>query len=154
MATFLHHIQPRMQRSIVEAEERMERKMVKHTKRKIAEVHQHLDTLKLRVRARPVPLMDVSTLQAALESLRADIYMILEARVPESEAPSAEPAEDTMLAVLSPLQRFHHLILESIPRGAGEVRRMRLGQGRKSAVRWRLRGEPQLLMRRRVRLGL
>ena len=30
----------------------------------------------------------------------ADIDMILEARVPESEAPSVEPAEDTVLAAL------------------------------------------------------
>ena len=45
--------------------------------------------------------MDVSTLQAAVDSLRANIDTILEARVPESEAPSIEPAEDTVLAALS-----------------------------------------------------
>ena len=39
MATLLHHIQPWMQRSIAEAEERLERRMVQHTMRKIAEVH-------------------------------------------------------------------------------------------------------------------
>ena len=44
--------------------------------------------------------MDVPTLQAALDSLRADIDTILEARVPESEAPSIEPAKDTVLAAL------------------------------------------------------
>ena len=44
--------------------------------------------------------MDVSTLQAAVDSLRADIEMILEARVLESEAPSVEPAEDTVLVAL------------------------------------------------------
>ena len=42
----------------------------------------------------------MTTLQAAIESLRADIDMILEARVPESEAPSVEPAEDTVMAAL------------------------------------------------------
>ena len=42
----------------------------------------------------------MSTLQAAVESLRADIDMILEARVPEYEAPSVEPAEDTVMAAL------------------------------------------------------
>ena len=44
--------------------------------------------------------MDVSTLQAAADSLRADIDTILEARVPESEAPSVEPAKDTVLVAL------------------------------------------------------
>ena len=44
--------------------------------------------------------MDVSTLQAAVDSLRADIDMILESKVPDSEAPSVEPAEDTVLAAL------------------------------------------------------
>ena len=42
----------------------------------------------------------MSILQAAVDSLHADIDMILEARVPESEAPSAEPAEDTVMAAL------------------------------------------------------
>ena len=68
--------------------------------RKIVEVHQHLDAFELRVLARPTPPVDVSTVQAAVDSLRADIDTILEARVPESEAPSVEPAEDTVLAAL------------------------------------------------------
>ena len=38
------------------------------------------------------PPVDVSTLQATVESLRADLDMILEAGVPESKAPSVEPA--------------------------------------------------------------
>ena len=50
--------------------------------------------------ARPVPRVDVSTLQAAVDSLRTDIDMILEARVPESKAPSVKPAEDTVIASL------------------------------------------------------
>ena len=44
--------------------------------------------------------MDVLTLQAAVDTLRADIDTILEARVLECEAPSIEPAEDTVLAAL------------------------------------------------------
>ena len=48
--------------------------------------------------AQPAPQVDVSTLQAAVESLRADIDMILEARVHDSEAPFAEPGEDTTMA--------------------------------------------------------
>ena len=35
-----------------------------------------------------------------MESLREDLDIILEARVPESEDPSAEPGEDTVLASL------------------------------------------------------
>ena len=100
MATLLHLIQPWMQRSITEVEERLEQKMVQHTERKIAEVHQRLDAFKLRVLARPAPPVDVLTLQAAVDNLRADIDTILEARVPESEAPSVEPTEDTVLAAL------------------------------------------------------
>ena len=50
--------------------------------------------------ARPAPPVDVSTLQAAVDNLRADIDTILEARVPESEAPSTKPAEDTVMEVL------------------------------------------------------
>ena len=52
----------------------------------------------MRILTRLAPQVDVSTLQAAVESLRADIAMILEARVNESEAPSVEPAEDTVMA--------------------------------------------------------
>ena len=59
-----------------------------------------MDASELRVLARPAPPVDVSTLQAAIDSLRADIDTILEARVPESEAPCVEPAEDTVLAAL------------------------------------------------------
>ena len=50
--------------------------------------------------ARPAPPVDVSTLQAAVDSLREDIDTILEARVPESEASSVEPAEDTLFVAL------------------------------------------------------
>ena len=83
MATLLHHIQPWMQRSIAEAKERLEQRMVRHRKRKIAEVHQRLDAFELRVLARPAPPVDVSSLQAAVDSLRTDIDMILETRVPD-----------------------------------------------------------------------
>ena len=89
-----------MQKSITELEERLEQKMVQYTERKIAEVNQRLNAFELRVLARPAPPVDVSTLQAAVDSLRADIDTILEARVPESKPPSVEPAEDTVLAAL------------------------------------------------------
>ena len=59
MATLLHHIQPWMQKSITTSEERVEWKMVQHTERKIAEVHQRLDAFELRVLARPSPQVDV-----------------------------------------------------------------------------------------------
>ena len=100
MATLLHHIQPWMQKSITESEERLEQKMVQYTEWKIAEVNQRLEAFELRMLARPAPQVDMSTLQAAVDSLRADIDTTLEARVPESKAPSVEPAEDTVLAAL------------------------------------------------------
>ena len=62
--------------------------------------YQRLDAFELRVLARPASPVDVSTLQAAVDSLRTDIDTILEARVPESEAPSVEPTDDTVLAAL------------------------------------------------------
>ena len=71
-----------MQRSIAKAEERLERRMVQHTERKIAEVHQRLDAFELRVIAQPTPHVDVSTLQDSVDSLCTDIDMILEPRVP------------------------------------------------------------------------
>ena len=89
-----------MQRSIAEAEELLVRRMVQRKERKIAEVHQRLDAFELRVLARPSPPVDVSTLQAVVGNLRADIDMIFEARVPESEAHSAELVEDTVMAAL------------------------------------------------------
>ncbi|TMW90971.1 hypothetical protein EJD97_014980 [Solanum chilense] len=75
MATHLHYILPWMQRSIAEAEERLDRKMVQHTKRKIVEVHQRLEAFELRVLACTAPPVD---------------------------APFAEPAEDTVMATLFP----------------------------------------------------
>ena len=92
MATLLHHIQPWMQRSITEAKEHLERKMVQHIVWKIDEINQRLDVFELWVLAQQAPPVDVSNLQATVDSLRADIDTILEARVPESEAPSVEPA--------------------------------------------------------------
>ena len=62
--------------------------MVQHTEWKIAEVHQRLDAFELRVLARPSPQVDVLTFQADVDSLHADIDMILEARVPEFKASS------------------------------------------------------------------
>ena len=74
--------------------------MVQHTERKITEVHRRLEAFELWVLARPAPPVDMSTLQTAVDSLYADIDTILEARVPESEAPFVKPAEDTVLATL------------------------------------------------------
>ena len=129
----------------------LEQRIFQHTDWNIDEVYQHLDAFELRVLAQPSPQVDVSNLQPTIESLRADIDMILESRVPESEAPSAEPAKNTVMAALLPLLRFHHLPFERMPRGVGVKRRMRLEHGIRCVVRWRLRGKPHLLMRRRIR---
>ena len=69
MSTLLHHIQPRMEKSITESEARLERKMQQFTERNIAEVNQHLDAFELRVLARTAPPVDVPTLQAGVDSL-------------------------------------------------------------------------------------
>ena len=70
MATLLHHIKPSMQRSITEADERLERKITQPTERKVIEVHQRLDAFELRVLVRQSPKGDVIDLEAAVESLR------------------------------------------------------------------------------------
>lgn len=69
------------------------------------------------VLAWPAPPVDVSTLQAAVDSLRVDIDTILEARVPESEAPSIEPDEDTVLAALFATSKIPPPPLEIMLRG-------------------------------------
>ena len=84
--------------------------------------------------ARPAPPVDVSTLQAAVDSLRVDIDTILEARVPESEALSVKPAEDTVLAPLFATLTFHHLPPEKVPRRVGVEQRTRREYGRRSFV--------------------
>ena len=117
MAPLLHHIQPWMQRYITQAEKHLERKMIHYTERKITKVHQRQDAFELRVLAHPAPPVDVSTLQAAVDSLRAYINMILKARVPESEDPSVEPAEDTVLAALFATSDIPLPPFERVPRG-------------------------------------
>ena len=52
MSTLLHHIQPWIHRYIAEEKESLEQRMVHHTERKIAEVHQCLDAFELRVLSR------------------------------------------------------------------------------------------------------
>ena len=74
--------------------------MVQHTEWKIPEVHQCFDAFELRVSARPAPHVDLSILQAAVDTLCTYIDMILQARVPDSEAPFVEPVEDTVMASL------------------------------------------------------
>ena len=64
------------------------------------EVLQRLDAIELRVLARTTPTVDLTTLQAAMVSLREDIDAVLEPQVPESEAPSAKPVEDTVIDAL------------------------------------------------------
>ena len=115
-----------------------------------AEVHQGLDAFEMRVLSRTAPLVDGSNFQSAVESLRIDIYMILEARVPESESPSTEPAEDTVMTTLFATVEIPPPPPREHPRGARVERRMGLEHRKRSAVRWRLQGEPRLLMRRRV----
>ena len=59
-----------------------------------------MDAFELRVLARQAPPVAVSTLQVAVNSLRTDIDTILEARVPEFETLSFEPAENIVLVAL------------------------------------------------------
>ena len=135
MDTLLHHIQSWMQKLITESEEHIERKMLQFTERKIAEVNQCLDAFELRVLVRPAPPVDVSTLQVAVDSLRADIDMILEARVPESEAPLSSLLRTQCWRPCLLLLKFHHLPLKRVPRGVVFEQRTRHEHRRRSAER-------------------
>ena len=64
------------------------------------EVHHCIEALELHILAMPAPPVDVSTFLAAVESLGADLDMILEARVLEFETPSIEHPKDTISATL------------------------------------------------------
>ena len=64
------------------------------------EVHQFLDTFERWVLSGPAPTVDVTSFKDDMESLREDLDNILEDQVPESEAPSAEPAEDKVFVAL------------------------------------------------------
>ena len=100
METFLPHIQSWMQKYITEAVDRIEKNMAQHIERKILEIHQRLDAFLLRFLARPAPTIDLMTLQVVVASVREDIDATLNTRVPEFEAPSTEPVEDTVMVAL------------------------------------------------------
>ena len=117
----------------------MERKMVQRTERKILRFISAFDAFELRVLAHPAPPMNVSTLQAAVDSLRTDIDMILEARVPESETLSTEPAEETVMAALFSSSEIPPPPPREHAKRCRFERRMRLEHGRRSVIRWRLR---------------
>ena len=104
--------------------------------------------------SRPALLVDVSTLQVADKYLQADLDRILEARVPELEAPSVDLDEDTLLAALfvtfeipPPPPREHTKRRRG--REEDESRTRKKEHREIEAVR-----RSSMLMRRRVRLGL
>jgi len=87
----------------------------------------------------------VSTLQAAVDGLRADIDKILEARAPESQAPSVETVEDTVLASL-------FATLEIPPPPSQENSKMRRGRGEEE-VRARKKERREMKAARRASLA-
>ena len=81
-------------------------------------------------------------LQAIVASLRADVDVILDVRVPEPEATLADPTEDTVLAALFWTTLRQCLCQMSMPRGIKPKRVTRLLLGRESVMILRLKGEP------------
>ena len=69
MATLLHHIQLWMQKSKVESEARIEKRVAKQTEQQIQVVHKRLDAFELRVLARPATDTDLFSIWAKLASL-------------------------------------------------------------------------------------
>ena len=100
MSTLLHHIQTWMQKSIAEAEDRIDKRVAQQTERKIQAVHQRLDEFELRVLACPAPTIDLTTLKKVVMSLRAKFNGILHMRGHECETEPIELAEDTVLDAL------------------------------------------------------
>uniref|UniRef100_M1D9P3 Integrase core domain containing protein n=1 Tax=Solanum tuberosum TaxID=4113 RepID=M1D9P3_SOLTU len=64
MATLLHHVRPWMQKSIVESESRMERRMESMMDQKVQAINKRLDAFELRVVERPAPTTDLSSFQS------------------------------------------------------------------------------------------
>lgn len=96
MATLQHYINPWMLNSIIEVKEHMDRNIETN----IMEINKCLNAFELCVLTRNEPSVDVSTRKVSVESLREEIYTIQEGRVPESEVPCEEPAENIILATL------------------------------------------------------
>lgn len=89
-----------MQNFIVEYKDRIRKKINQQTEQQILAVYQRLDAFELRVLTRPALTIYLTTLQADVASLRADVDIILDVRVLESKATPAETTEDTVLATL------------------------------------------------------
>lgn len=85
MDTLLHHIQPSIQKSIVEAKDLIEKRRDHVRERNIQEVHQLLDAFEQRVLTSPAPSIDLTTLRDAVASLRVDADSILEMRGPDPQ---------------------------------------------------------------------
>lgn len=69
MATLFRQKNPWMEKSNLEAEERVERKVAQNTKQKIEAVHKRLVAFEMRVLALPSPTVDLTTLKHAMSSL-------------------------------------------------------------------------------------
>ncbi|KAG5599608.1 hypothetical protein H5410_030978 [Solanum commersonii] len=100
MATLLHHIQPWMQKSIVESEARIERRIEGMMDQKVQTFNKCLDAFELRVLERPTPTIDLSSFQFELASLRTNVDAILAAPTVEPQAALTALADDTMLDTL------------------------------------------------------
>uniref|UniRef100_M1DNC9 Integrase core domain containing protein n=1 Tax=Solanum tuberosum TaxID=4113 RepID=M1DNC9_SOLTU len=100
MATLLHHVKPRMQKSIAEPEARMEKRMVTMMDQKVQVIHKCLDAFELRVLERPAHTTDLSSFRTELTSLWEDLDAII---VPSTDKPESAPnvlADDTVLGAL------------------------------------------------------
>uniref|UniRef100_M1DH45 Integrase core domain containing protein n=1 Tax=Solanum tuberosum TaxID=4113 RepID=M1DH45_SOLTU len=100
MATLLHHIQPWMQKSIAKFEARKERRMEGMMDRKIQAVNNRLDAFELKVLELPAPAINLSSFEAELASLRADVDAILTTPTVEPQAAPTTLADNTVLDAL------------------------------------------------------
>lgn len=96
MATLLHHVQPWMQKSIAESERRMEAMI----DQKFDVVNKRLDSFEVRVQEQLSSTTYMSSFQADLANIRADVDAILSTPAIESQPAPTTLSDDTVLDAL------------------------------------------------------
>uniref|UniRef100_M1DEL4 Integrase core domain containing protein n=1 Tax=Solanum tuberosum TaxID=4113 RepID=M1DEL4_SOLTU len=98
--TLLHHVKPWMQKSIVESEVRMDRRMETIIEQKVQAIHNGPNAFKFRVLARPDPVTNLSSIRTELDSLQANLDAIITPPIDKPEYAPTALANDTVFDAL------------------------------------------------------